>query len=139
MKQCKKCLQTLKFTEFYKHSKMLDGYLSFCKSCVKIRVKIHRNNNLEKVRNYDRERAKLPHRKKASVKITQLYRGKYPERYKANNALNNAIRDGLILKLPCFVCGDSKTVGHHPDYDRSLDVIWLCQKHHAEIHLKDHF
>lgn len=52
----------------------------------------------------------------------------------AHVIVGNAIRKGIITKLPCFVCG-RKAEAHHPDYDRPLDVIWLCPKHHKEAHL----
>jgi hypothetical protein len=31
-------------------------------------------------------------------------------------------------------CGDEDSQGHHFDYERPLDVIWVCDRHHDEIH-----
>jgi hypothetical protein len=36
--------------------------------------------------------------------------------------------------MPCVVCGNPKTDGHHEDYSKVLDVVWLCRKHHMERH-----
>lgn len=36
----------------------------------------------------------------------------------------------------CKECGEKKTQAHHPDYSKPLDIIWLCKKHHAELHYK---
>ena len=34
-------------------------------------------------------------------------------------------------------CGSNKNIqGHHPDYDKPLDVIWLCPPCHRLEHLK---
>ena len=33
-----------------------------------------------------------------------------------------------------MVCGRENAVGHHPDYAKPLDVIWLCKIHHRERH-----
>ena len=56
-----------------------------------------------------------------------------PEKYQARTAVNNAIRDGVLIKQPCRICGDSADA-HHEDYSKPLDVWWLCRKHHAERH-----
>lgn len=40
---------------------------------------------------------------------------------------------GLITRQGCAVC-DGRAQMHHPDYDRPLDVIWLCEKHHRDVH-----
>jgi hypothetical protein len=50
--------------------------------------------------------------------------------------LNNAVRDGHLLKPGfCQGCGnDSKLHGHHEDYSRPLDVIWLCSACHRSLH-----
>lgn len=53
----------------------------------------------------------------------------------AKDAVNNAIRSGKLVKELCW-CGSSKVQGHHEDYNKPLEVIWLCIKHHKELHMK---
>lgn len=36
----------------------------------------------------------------------------------------------------CSICGDLNGQPHHPDYSKPLDVIWLCKKHHDQVHYK---
>ena len=45
-----------------------------------------------------------------------------------------AIKTGRIVRLPCEACGEENTHGHHEDYTKPLDVIWLCPIHHKEAH-----
>ena len=71
--------------------------------------------------------------KKVKAKSIKNYREKHTKRYYAHNVLNAAIRDGKIMKLGCFICGE-KAQAHHPDYDRPLDVMWLCDSHHKQAH-----
>lgn len=52
----------------------------------------------------------------------------------ARTKLNNALRYGKVVRGPCRDCGCTDTHGHHHDYSKPLDVIWLCQKHHVEEH-----
>jgi len=59
-------------------------------------------------------------------------------RRKANYQVHKALLKGNLSKLPCWVCGDKKVEGHHVDYDSPLDVIWLCRKHHCEVHGKSY-
>ena len=40
----------------------------------------------------------------------------------------------FLAKSLCQVCGEEKVDGHHWDYVRMLDVIWLCRKHHQDVH-----
>lgn len=42
---------------------------------------------------------------------------------------------GQCLSQPCEQCGDPKAVGHHEDYDRPLDLIWLCRSCHRKNHI----
>lgn len=47
-----------------------------------------------------------------------------------------AARKGIIKKKSCVVCGSSESQAHHKDYDKPLEVKWLCPKHHAEEHCR---
>jgi hypothetical protein len=64
----------------------------------------------------------------------QRYIEKYPERVKANRKVRYAILKGELTKQPCQVCDAIKVIAHHKDYTKPLDVIWLCELHHKELH-----
>lgn len=149
MKECFKCNIVKPLDEFYKHKAMNDGHLNKCKECTKKDSHKHRDENIEKVRAYDRNRPNKSERIKKQSKYhntekgklvrfiaTKNYRSKNPERYKANTAVNNAIRDKrLIRPSNCDKCGIScKPQGHHDDYSKPLDVRWLCVDCHNEFH-----
>lgn len=133
IKLCFKCLCEKPLTAFYKHFAMADGHLGKCKECTKFDATEYRNANLEKSRLYDKVRSFLPHRIELRATVTKKYTINFPERKKANTAVRNAIRDGKLQTQPCWVCG-LKAVAHHPDYNRPLDVVWLCQPHHKQAH-----
>lgn len=44
------------------------------------------------------------------------------------------LKRGKIKKEPCSECGSQESQMHHEDYDKPLEVIWLCRKHHLELH-----
>ena len=47
-------------------------------------------------------------------------------REKARQRSRTALRKGLILRSPCWVCGSPKAEMHHPDYGHPEDIWWLC-------------
>jgi len=67
----------------------------------------------------------------ASAKRT---RAKYPIQYKARTAVNNALRDGRLIRQPCEACGAEEGQAHHDDYSKPLEVRWLCGQHHRAAH-----
>lgn len=136
MRICKKCGEGKPLSDYYKHPKGKNGHDTKCKECAKKLVTAARDRNIDAVRAYDRERAKLPHRVAANVENTRQYRAKNKKRTACNRAVAYAISKGKLSKLPCWVCGDSQVEAHHPDYDAPLSVVWLCAVHHKEIHLK---
>jgi len=141
LKECFKCKTIKPLAEFYKHSQMVDGHLNKCKECTKNDATTHRNKNLEKVRAYDRERAKNPDRQKMSAEVNKLWRQEDRRRSKAHNAVARAIAKGSLVRSPCVRCGETKSLAHHEDYDKPLDVMWLCQPCHKQRHkeLKEEF
>jgi protein-arginine kinase activator protein McsA len=57
------------------------------------------------------------------------------KRMRVRAQANHAIRDKKIKRLSCCVCGSEENIEkHHPDYNKPLDIIWLCKKHHHELH-----
>lgn len=133
-KRCFKCNSVKPLSEFYKHSMMADGHLNKCKLCAKKDVSKHREVNIEKIRAYDRKRAKLAHRIKLRADVNRAWRAEDSRRVKAHNAVARAIIKGLVNKSPCVRCGNVKAVAHHEDYDKPLDIIWLCQPCHKQRH-----
>ena len=133
-KECFKCKTTKSLEDFYKHPKMLDGHVNKCKECNKNDVTANRNKNLEKVRAYDRARGKIPERIKANVEITRAWRAEDSRRAVAHSSVAQAIRNGLLVRMPCVRCNEAKTVAHHEDYDYPLVVMWLCQACHKQRH-----
>ena len=140
-KECFKCNAVKPLTEFYKHSQMADGHLNKCKECAKNDVSKHRGQNLEKVRTYDRERGKIADRLKANTEINRAWRAEDSRRARSHSAVARAIRCGSLVRQPCIRCGEAKSVAHHEDYDKPLDVMWLCQPCHKQRHkeLKEEF
>lgn len=134
MKTCFKCGVCQPRENFYKHSRMADGLLGKCKDCTKKDANEHRANNLEKVREYDRERGKNKERMKKAAEISKKWRKDDARRMAAHKAVEMAVRKGAIVKQNCIVCGSEKSLAHHESYDRPLDVVWYCQIHHKERH-----
>jgi len=138
-KECFKCKAVKPLSEFYKHAMMGDGHLNKCKECAKNDANKHRSKNLEKIRAYDRERGKIPERIKANTDINRIWRAEDKRRQLAHTAVARAIRNGKLVRNPCIRCGEQKSLAHHEDYDKPLDVVWLCQpchkKRHKEINL----
>ena len=134
-KTCFKCAKTKPLAAFYRHAMMGDGHLNKCKDCTKIDVRLHRQDNPERVRAYDRERARLPHRVAKRKATFAAYVANEPQKRSAHIAVGNAVRDGRLKKRPCAFCGKASTVeAHHHDYAKPLDVTWLCKPCHRRFH-----
>ena len=133
-KECFKCKAVKPLELFYKHAQMGDGHLNKCIECTKKDVNEHREKNLERIREYDRIRAKRPERIKKNLAVNRAWRAADRRRSKAHSAVAKAIRNGLLTPKPCQWCGEEKSLAHHDDYDQPLNVIWLCQPCHKLRH-----
>lgn len=147
MKICKKCGESKALNKFSKDKRGPSGRTGTCQKCQTKRQKLWRDNNIEKVRAKKREyRAKnkdmfmesgkkyRANNKEASRNSTRKYRMNNKEKYIAHGAVKSAIRSGKMKKMPCVICGDIKSVAHHEDYSKPLEVVFLCRKHHVERH-----
>ena len=54
----------------------------------------------------------------------------YRRRALARLAARKAFPDGQ----PCEICGEPRADRHHDDYDKPLDIRWLCRPHHIQHH-----
>jgi ribosomal protein S27AE len=133
-KVCFKCARELPVDEFYRHPAMADGHLNKCKFCAKKDVSEHRLQNIDRIRAYDRERALLPHRKQAAKLISDKWRSSDKRRNSAHLKAGRAIKAGILVRRPCVRCGNEKVHAHHEDYDKPLNVVWLCAPCHKSRH-----
>jgi len=133
LKTCFKCGAEKPLTEFYKHKQMGDGHLNKCKSCAKNDAFSHRRNPeyREKVLAYDRARGS-----RQTAEYREIMKKEKPLENKARNILSNAVRDGKIKKPDrCSHCHANTWLhGHHPDYTKPLEVVWLCVPCHRQLH-----
>jgi ribosomal protein S27AE len=134
LKKCFKCNAIKPLTEFYKHSQMADGHLNKCKECAKKDVHKHREQNIEQIKEYDRQRAKNRERIKLATEYTKQWRSADKRRVKCHNAVAREIKSGKLTREPCQNCGDTKTIAHHDDYNKPLLIRWFCQSCHIKHH-----
>jgi len=149
MKTCFKCHKEKELTEFYKHPQMKDGRVNKCKECNCNDVQLNRLDKLEQYTIYEKERNIQPHRRKArrdyqktdAGKIAhsnanKTYQENYPNRKQASTIARNAIRDGKLTRgTSCVKCeSTNKIEGHHCDYTKPLDLMWLCEPCHKQWH-----
>lgn len=153
MKKCKGCGADKPLEDYYTTKSNTDGRFNKCKECIKQDVRSNRRRNIEYYREYDRVRANNPDRVRARKDYTLTPRGiearnraklAWNERNRFRRRVfakvNNAVRDGIIDKSSeCETCGktDCRIEGHHCDYAKPLDVMWLCSQCHRNWH-KEH-
>jgi hypothetical protein len=134
---CKECGERKVPDSFYRHKMMATGYLSFCKDCVKERVRRHRVANLDRIQAYDRLRYKEPGPAARAAAAAHAWCHNHPDKRRTHYAVNNAVRDGRLIKPSCCEdCGggERRIEGHHDDYGQPLSVRWLCKPCHGSAH-----
>ncbi len=137
-KTCTVCCLPKPLSGFPKKPKGKYGVAAKCKTCWAAyqRMKRVKNGDVvrakerEKDRRYRAENRPWMDRRRAARKQTP--EGRWKQR--ARDAVLRRIRKGLMVREPCEVCGASPAEGHHDDYDRPLDVRWLCSLHHSQHH-----
>jgi hypothetical protein len=111
-------------------------------------IKDHYNDKVETRRDYQRQyESRHPDQKKAyrqlHPKMVTEYHKKYKQSHRKSVNASKIIQvrrgRGLIVPpLSCLNCGAEKRAlhGHHPDYSKPLEVVWLCHICHMFLHRK---
>jgi len=142
MKACRKCGIRRALSAFYKHAGMKDGHLNICKDCTKLRIRKY--GKRPEVRKWDRERRRGVVRSQKTDRTRRNEQGKRwskdnLHKRKAHGKVSAALKGGKIERPNmCSECLTTcKPEAHHPDYNKLLDVVWLCTKCHAKKHWKE--
>ena len=130
----------------------LDGSSkTYCKVCnyktsTKSLLKLYGTTNtrlipkyVDHIRKHDKEYQKEKRARLIGFKAKEyrIYCQKYPEKVRAQQALNRAVRKGLIKKESCRDCGVfEKVIAHHENYAEPYKVLWVCSIHHKNYHPK---
>jgi hypothetical protein len=149
-KMCTKCKTVKPLTEFVRRQTRSDGRCSHCKECYRKRSAElwwnHRDKALEYARRcYDPQKKRASYeRQMADPSKREALRRREVARAKANKdkkpaqaACQKAVKNGFLVRpKACTQCGQAsgRIEGHHHDYSKPLDVIWLCVKCHRRMH-----
>jgi hypothetical protein len=83
----------------------------------------------------------LAHKK--AIEYQKKYDIKHKKEVKARLLANNAEKLGLLKKECCQLCGIKERdrpmscrniIKHHPDYNKPLEIVWLCRSCHKQLH-----
>ena len=135
---------------FYKSHRLRDGLTSECKECTISTVRIYQQTpegraiNRKAVSKFGRsengkERA-AAHKKSDKGKLQQLsYRTRHAEERKARNAVNNAVKRGVLqpANMQLCECGNPAIEHHHHlgyAKDNWLRVVAVCKTCHVIFH-----
>lgn len=128
-KHCLKCDRWLPIESFgLRAQSKTDGHQSSCKDCQRAYIKAHQDYIAE----YNRQWKQTPNGKESHRQAMIRSQKKHREKVQARWKVKEAIRTGRLVRLPCQFCGDQKSQAHHDDYDKPLDVVWVCHSCHIE-------
>ena len=139
MKTCFKCVTEKPLSDFYKHPQMADGHLNKCKECAKKdsddNFKRKQEDPHWQIKERERQRKKQANRRDLGMVKSYKRKNDYIKTKEKYGEYLSAIKNGKLTPQPCAVCGKDKTQGHHEDYSKPLDVVWLCIRHHQDRHI----
>jgi len=98
---------------------------------------IEKSRAKNRVKDLKRRESRILYMKRYNAENKEYFK-KYREEHKvqlnARYKLRAAVKAGKLTKLPCEVCGEWKSEGHHDDCLKPLVVKWFCRIHHVEVH-----
>jgi hypothetical protein len=118
-KKCSNCNEYKPLTEYYANPRTIDGFSNKCKECYREYARVYAIT----------ERGKI-----AANQRKYLWGIRHPLEKAAHAFLRVALKAGRVKRLACAVCGNEKSQAHHENYEKPMEVVWLCARHHAERH-----
>lgn len=152
MKKCPKCGEMKDRSEFYNNRSSNDGLSWSCKECTNMHQREYRKTDarkraLNKYNNSEKRRVrqrvydsklttKNRHKEWRRSQDGKLYEANVRKttKHKARMITNRAIREGIISRKPCEICGEEDAEAHHEDYSKPFSITWLCFNHHRMLH-----
>ena len=67
-------------------------------------------------------------------KDNHFYRGERLHPKRVGHMVDLAVKKGVLVRSPCEICNKLPSQAHHDDYNKPLEVRWLCVTHHREWH-----
>jgi len=135
VQKCRNCGDVLPLSLFHKKASNKSGWCNECKKCANQKRRQYRIRNIDAERERERKKNRA---KPLSVRReeTALFRKKYLAQNNATKKLRYAVRKGKIQKPDnCSSCGSSGDLdGHHEDYRKCFEVVWLCKACHGRRH-----
>lgn len=125
------CIRGHKYTDSNTSIRMDWRYGTPVRICITCHKAQHR---IRVKRHYDKYKLDTTFKIKKAL-IHNNWVANNPEKYAAHTLVNNAVRSGKIAKPNnCDRCGvESRLHGHHKDYSKALEVMWLCPLCHKEV------
>lgn len=148
-KKCSVCHEPKPLSSFYAEKRSRDGRAGRCKAChikntnawqashrEQLNLAARARNARNAERNLELKRPSQRRHPQTKLNYQRARRQAFPEKLKAYNAVQRAVRAGEIIRpTACENCHEEKRLqAHHHDYSRPLDVFWLCQQCHKLAH-----
>lgn len=134
MKKCKACLERKAESDFHNRR-------SVCKACRREHERSRWQTDEYKEGRRSRQaltRKTAAYRKKERVRQRVIRdSGRYRVQRHARAALQRAVMAGRLKrpdKCSCCLLASNRIHGHHEDYSKPLDVVWLCPQCHSDVH-----
>lgn len=150
MQECRTCKRVLPILHFHRNTSNKTGHNYQCRSCASAYRKKYYLDHKDGIRawkkryyheNYARiieANQRYVEQNKAKVLSWKSAWGKRNRKKgAAKRRIGAAIQRGDLVRQPCEMCPKTNTnriQGHHHNYQKPLEVNWLCQKHHRFIH-----
>jgi len=120
------------FHEYYRKLKE-ENTTKYRERCEKIRKYRQTKRYQENQKRYKKNFRLNPENRLKECKYTKMMQKKYPKKTNARQKAYKQIPIPAGTKCIMFGCERLATQRHHYDYDKPLDVCFICPSHHVKL------